>query len=86
VYNSEGGAAVWGLPTSMPKSDPNNPNFVYQRFQNGILFYDGSSGSTQPLPLGETLKSLLTSDSAVLKLAAQSGDSDLSQAFVPDSA
>jgi hypothetical protein len=86
VYNSEGGAAVWGLPTSTPKSDPNNPNFVYQRFQNGILFYDGSSDSTQPLPLGETLKSLLTSDSAVLKLAAQGGDSDLSQAFVPDSA
>jgi hypothetical protein len=85
AYNSEGGPAVWGLPTSTPKTDPNNPNFVYQRFQNGILFYDGSSASTQPLPLGETLKSLLTSDSAVLKLAAQT-DSDLSQAFEPDSA
>jgi hypothetical protein len=86
TYNSDGGAAVWGLPTSTPKTDPNNPNFIYQRFQNGILFYDGSSASTQPLPLGQTLKSLLTSDSAVLRLAAQSGDSDLSQAFVPDSA
>jgi hypothetical protein len=85
TYNSEGGAAVWGLPTSTPKTDPNNPNFVYQRFQNGILFYDGSSASTQALPLGENLKSLLTSDSAVLKRAAQT-DSDLSQAFVPDSA
>jgi hypothetical protein len=48
---------------------------VYQRFQNGILFYDASSGTTQPLPLGDYLKSLITSG----KLSA-----DLTDAFVPD--
>jgi hypothetical protein len=83
TYTSEGGGAVWGLPTSTPKADPNNPNFVYQRFQNGILFYDGAAGSTQALPLGETVKGMLTSDSALLKAVAQT-DTDLSQAFVPD--
>jgi hypothetical protein len=47
TYNSSGGAEVLGLPVSQPKADPNNPNFVYQRFQNGILFYNGTDGTTQ---------------------------------------
>ena len=45
------GVDVLGLPTSAPKADPNNPNFIYQRFQNGILFYNGSEGTTSILPL-----------------------------------
>jgi hypothetical protein len=83
TFNSEGGAAVWGLPTSSPKADPNNPNFVYQRFQNGILFYDASAGTTQALPLGEYLKGQLTSNSPLLKVAATT-NTDLSNAFAPD--
>jgi hypothetical protein len=75
TFNSEGGASVLGLPTSAPKADPGNPSFVYQRFQNGILFYDAASGTTQQLPLGEYLKSLITSG----KLSA-----DVTDAFVPD--
>jgi hypothetical protein len=83
TYAGDGGAAVWGLPTSLPKSDPSNPNFIYQRFQNGILFYDASAGVTQPLPMGEYLKRLLTTDSPLLKTASVT-NSDLSDAFVPD--
>jgi hypothetical protein len=75
TFNSEGGSSVLGLPTSAPKADPGNPSFVYQRFQNGILFYDASAGTTQQLPLGEYLKGLVTSG----KLSA-----DLTAAFVPD--
>ena len=75
TFNSEGGAAVLGLPTSAPKADPSNPNFIYQRFQNGILFYDAASGTTQQLPFGEYLKGLVSSG----KLAAEGAD-----AFVPD--
>ena len=75
TFTSEGGAAVLGLPTSAPKADPANPSFVYQRFQNGILFYDAAAGTTGPLPLGEHLKGLITSG----KLSA-----DVSEAFVPD--
>ena len=70
-------------PTSSPKADPNNPNFVYQRFQNGILFYDASSGTTAALPLGDYLKTQLTSDSPLLKVAAAT-QTDLSEAFQPD--
>ena len=46
------GVDVLGLPTSMPKADPNNPDFVYQRFQNGLLFYNATDGTTSVLPLG----------------------------------
>jgi hypothetical protein len=83
TFSNGGGTAVWGLPTSSPKADPNNPNFVYQRFQNGILFYDASSGTTGALPLGDYLKTQLTSDSPLLKVAAAT-QTDLSEAFQPD--
>ncbi len=45
------GVDVLGLPTSAPKADPNNPNFVYQRFQNAVLFYNATDDSTRVLPL-----------------------------------
>ena len=45
------GVDVLGTPTSLPKADPNNPNFVYQRFQNGVLFYNAIDGTTSVLPL-----------------------------------
>ena len=51
TYNDNGGAEVLGLPTSAPKADPNNPNFIYERFQNGVLFYNGTDGTTSVLPL-----------------------------------
>jgi hypothetical protein len=60
AYTASGGTAVWELPTSSPTADPHNPNFIYQRFQTGILFYDASAGTTQALPLGEYLKDVLT--------------------------
>ena len=43
---SSTGVDVLGPPTSQPAADPNNPNFVYQRFQNGVLFYNGSDQTT----------------------------------------
>jgi hypothetical protein len=75
TFNGEGGPSVLGVPTSSPKADPANPNFVYQRFQNGILFYDATAGTTQQLPLGEYIKMMIKSG----KLTA-----DVSDAFVPD--
>jgi hypothetical protein len=75
TFDAEGGVPVLGLPTSSPKADPGNPSFVYQRFQNGILFYNATAGTTQQLPLGVYLKSVISSG----KISA-----DLSEAFVPD--
>jgi hypothetical protein len=51
ALSDAGGVDVMGLPTSEPKADPNNPSFVYQRFQNGVLFYNATEGSTQVLGL-----------------------------------
>jgi hypothetical protein len=63
---------VWGLPTSPARVDPNNPNFIYQRFQNGILMYDASTGSVGALPVGAWFKAALTAEGAP------------ADAFVPD--
>jgi hypothetical protein len=81
---------VWGLPTSAPQADPNNPNFVYQRFQNGILKADSASRAVGPLPLGQYFKAILTGQNLPPDLAADAATSPLyksmstEQAFVPD--
>jgi hypothetical protein len=77
AYTASGGAAVWGLPTSDAIADPQNPNFTYQRFQNGILFYDATVGTTQPLPLGSYFKDLLTGQNLPADLASEAAGSAL---------
>jgi len=51
---------IWGLPTSQPAYDPNNHDFVYLRFQRGIMHYDGGCNCTQGILLADTFKSVLT--------------------------
>ncbi len=51
---------LWGLPTSRPTYDPNNGDFVYLRFQRGIMHFDKSTGLTQGILIGEYLKAVLT--------------------------
>jgi hypothetical protein len=41
-------------------ADPNNSNFVYQRFQRGIMHHDASTGVTRGILLADYLKSVLT--------------------------
>jgi hypothetical protein len=95
TYIAGGGVDIWGMPTSVPKADPNNPQFVYQRFNNGILMYDGSAGTAQPLPLGEYLKAVLSGQNLPVDLASEVASSpmlraagltntDLTDAFAPD--
>jgi hypothetical protein len=50
---------VWGLPTSLPTSDPVNSDFVYQRFQRGIMHFSRTTGLTQGLLLGDWLKRIM---------------------------
>jgi hypothetical protein len=52
TLNDNGGVPTIGLPTSQPAADPNNPQFIYQRFQNDVLFYNAADGTTSILPLG----------------------------------
>lgn len=80
---------VWGLPTSFAIPDPNNPSFLYQRFQNGILFYDSTSGVAAPLPLGRYFKSILSKQNMPADLAAEAATSPFlglapPDAFTPD--
>jgi hypothetical protein len=74
---------VWGLPTSAPAADPNNPQFIYQRFQNGVLQYDATNQTTQGLLLGEYLKSLLTGQNIPGDLEAEAVESPLMRQYDP---
>jgi hypothetical protein len=48
---SDTGIDVVGLPTSAVAADPNNPQFIYQRFQNAVLFYNAAEGTTSVISL-----------------------------------
>ncbi len=50
---------VWGAPISRARRDPGNSNFVYQRFQRGVMHFDATTGRTQGLLLADYLKAIL---------------------------
>lgn len=50
---------VWGFPTSRPARDPNNHNFIYQRFQRGFMHYDATRNVTRGILLGDAFKAVL---------------------------
>ncbi|HEX5417981.1 MAG TPA: hypothetical protein VFZ25_20170 [Chloroflexota bacterium] len=62
---------LWGVPTSQPAEDPNNHNFVYQRFQRGIMHYDKTTGLTQGLLIGDAFKSIITGQNLPSDLASE---------------
>jgi hypothetical protein len=71
---------LWGLPTSKPAYDPNNHEFIYQRFQRGVMHYDKGCRCTQGLLLADYLKDLLTGVRLPDDLAAQAAGSPLLKA------
>jgi polysaccharide biosynthesis protein PslG len=68
---------IWGAPTSRPAYDPTNHDFVYQRFQRGIMHYDKGCSCTQGLLLADYLKELITGQNLPADLAAQAASSPL---------
>ena len=74
---------LWGLPTSRPAYDPNNHNFVYLRFQRGIMHYDRTTGRTQGLLLADYLKALLTGRDLPADLEAQAKGSRVLRQYDP---
>jgi hypothetical protein len=50
---------VWGAPISRPARDPANSQFVYQRFQRGVMHFDGGTGRTAGLLLADYLKQVM---------------------------
>jgi hypothetical protein len=74
---------MWGLPTSRPAYDPNNHNFVYQRFQRGILHFDLNTGATQGILLGDYMRSIMTGRDIPPDLDLQARDNPLYRIFGP---
>jgi N-acetylmuramoyl-L-alanine amidase len=74
---------IWGLPTSRPMHDATNPNFIYQRFQRGIMHYDKGCSCTQGLLLADYMKALLTGRNLPPDLAEQARGSKLSGQYKP---
>jgi hypothetical protein len=73
---------IWGAPTSQPAPDPNNPNFIYQRFQRGITQFINGSGTFSIL-LADYLKAIITNQNVPPDLAAESAESNFSNQYCP---
>jgi polysaccharide biosynthesis protein PslG len=74
---------IWGAPTSRPARDPNNNNFIYQRYQRGIMHFDKTCGCTQGLLLADYLKSVITGQNLPADLAAQVQGSKYFKQYAP---
>lgn len=74
---------LWGVPTSAPAFDPGNHNFVYQRFQRGIMHYDKTSGMTQGLLLADYLKAIITGEGLPPDLDSQARSNPLYRQYDP---
>jgi hypothetical protein len=74
---------VWGTPISEPMVDPGNSNFIYQRFQRGIMHYDATTGVTRGLLLADHLKAVLTGQNLPGDLADQAAGGPLFEQYCP---
>jgi hypothetical protein len=75
---------MWGIPTSQPMQDPNNHNFVYLRWQRGIMHFSASCNCTQGILLADYLKSILTGQNLPADLAQESQNSPFSHQYDPN--
>ncbi|HET6318873.1 MAG TPA: cellulase family glycosylhydrolase [Chloroflexota bacterium] len=74
---------LWGVPTSLPASDPANGNFIYLRFQRGIMHFDAATGITQGLLLADYLKAIITGVNLPGDLEAQARASRFYRQYDP---
>ncbi len=51
---------MWGIPTSAPIIDANNADFIYLRWQRGIMMYDRKCNCTQGVLLADYLKAVIS--------------------------
>jgi hypothetical protein len=58
TFSDQFGLDIWGAPISRPQPDPSNPNFIYQRFQRGIMHYTAGQG-TRGVLLADYLKQIM---------------------------
>jgi hypothetical protein len=77
---------VWGAPISRPRRDPTNSNFVYQRFQRGVMHFDASTGRTQALLLADYMKAIMRARDLPVDLADAARGSKYFGQYCPSSA
>jgi len=77
---------VWGLPTSRPALDPSNHNFIYQRFQRGVMHFDSACTCTQGILFGDYLKEIITNQGLPPDVTNEALNSPLFRQYDPDSA
>ena len=84
-FNSTGGLVIWGAPISQPAPDPANGNFVYQRFQRGIMHFIAGTG-TESILLADYLKGIMMAQNVPPDLQAQSRESRYYNQYCPGNA
>jgi hypothetical protein len=82
TFNTLGGLTIWGAPISTPQPDPGNANFIYQRFQRGIMHYTVGSG-TQSILLADYLKAILTVQNLPTDLEQQARETRFYNQYCP---
>ena len=81
-FNTTGGLTIWGAPISQPAPDPANGNFVYQRFQRGIMHFIAGTG-TESILLADYLKGILMAQNVPADLQQQSSESRYWDQYCP---
>ena len=82
TFNALGGLQIWGAPISQPAPEPTNPNFIYQRFQRGIMHYIAGQG-TQSILLADYLKAVIMNQNVPPDLMAQSRETKFFNQYCP---
>jgi hypothetical protein len=82
TFNTLGGLTIWGAPISTPQADPSNSNFVYQRFQRGIMHFAVGQG-TQSILLADYLKAIIMNKDVPPDLLAQSRETRFFNQYCP---
>jgi hypothetical protein len=82
TFNSLGGLVIWGAPISQPAPDPTNSNFIYQRFQRGVMHYIAGNG-TESVLLADYLKSIIMNQNVPPDLLQQSRETRFFNQYCP---
>ena len=82
TFNELGGLTIWGAPISAPAPEPTNPNFVYQRFQRGVMHFIAGSG-TQSILLADYLKAIMMNQNVPGDLLQQSRETRFFNQYCP---
>ncbi len=81
-FNASGGLTIWGAPISTAQPDPKNANFVYQRFQRGIMHYIAGVG-TESVLLADYLKAIMMNQDVPTDLLQQARESRFYNQYCP---